>query len=202
MTPDLAGNLAGLRAASATLGRATAFLGGGLCTGKESPALPLAIAGPYRAKVIGNGLRELDRFLNLLADQVARLTAPADFDLAAFARQRNTANKLRTIGATASHADRRARLRAIGRSRDCLFHCGGIVRRGDGRHDRRMTAGWPATGDASDAPPLRLPLGEKLLVSAIDLQRVCQFYDRLATDLTQETIAYLGRDCFFGRERL
>ncbi|MET0270175.1 MAG: hypothetical protein ABW173_07075, partial [Sphingomonas sp.] len=55
--------------ASATLARATRFLGAGLSA--DDPACPRPIGGAIRAKVIANALRELDRFLSILIDEVA-----------------------------------------------------------------------------------------------------------------------------------
>lgn len=176
--------MTGVRAALATLDRATLFLGAGLQTGErahDDAARATSIEGPLRAKVIGNGLRELDRFLSLLIDAVAHLIAPPGLDRARFSRQRNTANKLRTIrGAMALASPDHDRLLAIGRSRDCLFHCAGIVRRGDNRSARHMTAGWPTSGGG---PLHALAIGERLTINALDLHGVCRFYDHVAADL-------------------
>jgi hypothetical protein len=174
----------GIGAAFATLDRATCFLGTGLRSAErayDDGAWRDGIEGRHRAKVIGNGLRELDRFLNLLIDEVAVVVAPPEIDRARLARQRNTANKLRAIrGAMALASPDHDRLLAIGRSRDCLFHCAGVVRRGDSRSAPRMTAGWPA----SRGRPLRsFAVGEPLAIDAAALHDVCRFYDRVAADL-------------------
>ncbi|SNS87115.1 hypothetical protein SAMN06295912_12042 [Sphingomonas laterariae] len=140
----------------------------------------LPIAGPGRHKVIANGLRELDRFLSVMIDEIARLT-PGNIDTTLLARQRNTANKLRALytamGRPRSDHDR---LRALARSRDCLFYCDGIVSRSDERHGAAMTVGWPG---GADTPTTVLHLGEKLEITAEDLAWICCFYDRVATDL-------------------
>lgn len=167
-----------LRAAHRTLARATTFLGNGLSMEAIRQG-PRPIVGPHRAKVIGNSLRELDGFLNLLIDEVARSVLPFD-DQAAFRRQRNTANKLRTIrAAMAMPSPDHARLRAIGRSRDCLVYCGGIVRRGDGRGEMKMTAGWPWTGRGDR----RLGMGDRLDIGRENLAELCAFYDAVVIDL-------------------
>lgn len=169
-----------MRHASSTLFRGAAFLGACLRAPiahdieSGSPAIP----GRYRAKVIGNGLRELDRFLNLLID--AASTAEG---LPVHPGQRNTANKLSDYRAAKSLPNRDGdRLRARGRSRDCLFHCGGRVRRGDRRGAMAMTVGWPArTG--GDAPLDRVTIGQELTVTRGDLDDVCLFYRRIAHEL-------------------
>jgi hypothetical protein len=138
-----------MRHASSTLFRGAAFLGACLRTptAHEVESRSPAIVGRYRAKVIGNGLRELDRFLNLLIDAVS------DADgLPVRPGQRNTANKLSAYRAAKSLPNRDdGRLRALARSRDCLFHCGGRVRRGDRRDGVAMTVGWPERS-GGDAP--------------------------------------------------
>ena len=149
----------------ATLARATLFLGAGLRT-VERDCAPLAIEGPGRAKVIGNGLRELDRFLNLVIDEVAALIASPGIDGVRFARQRNTANKLWVIrAAMALPSPDHERLRTVGRSRDCLFHCAGKVRR-EHPCDFGMTV-----------------IEGRLIITPADLERICRFYERIAADL-------------------
>jgi hypothetical protein len=185
--------LIGVRRAFVTLNRATFFLGAGLRTTERAQndgARATGIEGPHRAKVIGNGLRELDRFLSLLLDEVAAVIAPPGLDRARFRRQRNTANKLRTIrSAMARPSPDHDRLLAIGRSRDCLFHCGGIVRRGDGGAAMYMTAGWPS--------PL-FAIGERLTIDAQDLHSVCRFYRHVAADLLADSEVHLAANDVLG----
>jgi len=169
-----------MRHASSTLFRGATFLGACLRTPiahDVESGLP-AIVGRYRAKVIGNGLRELDRFLNLLID--AASTAEG---LPVRPGQHNTANKLSAYRAAKSlpNGDD-ARLRALGRSRDCLFHCGGRVRRGDRRDAIAMTVGWPARAGC-DAPLDRVMVGQDVNVTRGDLDDVCLFYRRIAREL-------------------
>lgn len=169
-----------MRHASSTLLRGAMFLGACLRTPiahDVESGLP-AIAGRHRAKVIGNGLRELDRFLNLLID--AASTAEG---LPVHPGQRNTANKLSAYRAAKSLPNHdEARLRALGRSRDCLFHCGGRVRRGDRRGAMTMTVGWPALAGC-DAPLDRVMVGQDLTVTRGELDDVCLFYREIARDL-------------------
>jgi hypothetical protein len=134
--------------------------------------------------VIGNSLRELDRFLNLLADEVARTLAQSRDDLHAIRREHNTANKIRAL------RDRRglgspdhARLRALGRSRDCMFHCDGLVKRGDGPGAAYLTLGWTDGSKFADAALLRVGVGERIEMSSLSLIDVGDFYRDAATEL-------------------
>ncbi len=129
--------------------------------------------GPLPPKVIGNGLRELDRFLNLLIGEVAlALALPIARDEA------NTANRLSRFreGLGLDDPDH-ARLRAIGRSRACLFYCNGVVRRADETGGGAMTAGW--WSEAREPVLRRVAMGERLTVSARDLAEICDFYESL-----------------------
>lgn len=171
----------GLARAHATLRRGAHFLGGGLRA--QGPAAALPIDGRYRAKVIGNGLRELDRFLNLLIDEAALARG-----LPAYPGQRNTANKLRRFRSAADdagHADL-TRLRALGRARDCLFFNNGIVARGDVRGGATMTAPW--RGDAPDHPLQSVRVGEALVLTPADLAGICAFYEALAAEIIQSGV--------------
>jgi len=166
-----------IRHASSTLFRGAGFLGACLRApiAHDAESASPAISGRYRAKVIGNGLRELDRFLNLLIDAVS--TAEG---LPVRPGQYNTANKLSDYRAAKSlpnHDD--GRLRALGRSRDCLFHCGGRVQRGDRRDAMTMTVGWPGYDASLD----RVTVGQDLTVTRGDLDDVCRFYRGIAHDL-------------------
>ena len=132
--------------------------------------------------MIGNGLRELDRFLSLLIDEVAAVIAPTGLDRAKFARQHNTANKLRTVRAAMAlpSPDHQALL-AIGRRRDGLFYCAEIVRRGDkppvdpgSRQSRRIAH----VGTFTPAAP--------------ELGGICRLYTRVAAELLH-AMAKFGR---------
>lgn len=169
-----------MRHASSTLFRGAAFLGACLRapTAHDVESRSPAIVGRYRAKVIGNGLRELDRFLNLLIDAASDAAGLPDRP-----GQRNTANKLAAYrAALALPNDDDRRLRALGRSRDCLFHCGGRVRRGDHRDASTLTVGW-SERPGRDAPLDRVTIGQQLTVTRGDLDDVCLFYRRIAHEL-------------------
>lgn len=167
--PDQAPDTHRLIAAHRTLVRGSAFLAHSLraraCENGEGGG---TIAGPGGAKVVGNGLRELDRFLSLMIDEAACIVAPAGFDKAAFARRRNVADKIRRfhILAGIDPADD-ARLRAIGRVRDCLHHCRGIVHDAGLHDDLRIAGGGVAERPTADA---------RLAVSFDALSRICGFY--------------------------
>jgi len=140
------------------------------------------------SKVLGNGLRELDRFLSVLIDEVAEATGIEDAALATLRTRRNTANKLRTLHAALGRTspDHR-RLLALGRSRDCFFYCGGLVRRGDSRAGSSMTTGWPRRSTALKAGLMTFPLGSRLQLDRADLDDICRFYDRIADELLTHT---------------
>jgi hypothetical protein len=143
-----------------------------------------SIDGPHRSRVIGNGLRELDRFLNVLLDEVAAATGWVRADLQRLGRQRNTANKLGAVyGATTLPPDLLPRLRALARNRDCLFYNDGWVRRGDTRAASAMTTGWPAP---SGEDGLAIALGERLFVCEDTLAWICDLYRRIADDLIRD----------------
>jgi len=174
--------------ALANLERGARFFGAGLRTIADSTIdlEPAPIAGRYRARVLANGLRELDRFLNLLIDEARRLHG-----LGALPDQRNTASKLRAYRTALDQPDAdEPRLRALQRSRDCLFHCEGRVMRGDDRDAPLMTTGWPEVA-GTQAPLRRLAMGDKLTVDGGDLAEVCAFYRHVAQDIA-ETVQRLS----------
>ncbi|MBA2932903.1 hypothetical protein HZF05_02220 [Sphingomonas sp. CGMCC 1.13654] len=127
-------------------------------------------------------MRELDRFLNILLDEIAAADGWTVEDLVSLGRIRNTPNKLEAIchhmNIEAKHG---ARLRALGRCRDALFHCSGVVRRGDRRHTTTLTLGWPS--DTAEGVPPVLDLGERLSVSQADLAWICAFYLSIGENL-------------------
>lgn len=156
---------------------AASFLGAGRSVSRADPA-----QANYPAKVLGNGLRELDRFLSILLDEVAAGAGWSADDLAPLARIRNTPNKLAAVSLRMNiHAGHDIRLRALGRCRDTLFHCNGVVRRGDRRHARSLTLGWPSGMHAD--PSRVLQIGERLPLNAADLAWICAFYVRIGDSL-------------------
>lgn len=165
--------------AYATLSRGAAFLAGEV--GPTFFSLAACVSSSpgerYRAKAIGNALRELDRFLNVLADEVSRVLS-----LPVSEGQQNTANKLRELdGLNLSDGDR-LRLRALGRSRECLFHLDGRVAAGDRRGGSTFTAGWPAL-EGHDRRLRLVTVGDYLVVSDADLRDIAEFYRHLARRL-------------------
>lgn len=175
-----------LERAHATLRRGALFLGSGLRT--QGSAAPLPIDGRYRAKVIGNGLRELDRFLNLLLDEAALASG-----LPASPGQRNTANKLRRFRAAADGGEDAdlIRLRALGRARDCLFYNNGIVARGDVRGGATMSAPWRGAGP--DQSLHSVSVGEALVLTPADLAGICAFYEALGNEVSARAAAAPAR---------
>jgi len=144
-----------------------------LCAGRPDDRLPDdLLAGPHRARLLGNQLRELDRFLNILIDEVARSRG-----VAIRAGEWNTANKLARLRRVAVPDDPdHGRLTALGRARECLFHCRGRVGGGAG-----LTAGWPREA------PRRFAPGEEIAMSARDLAGVGAFYLDIADGLLATT---------------
>lgn len=142
--------------------------------------LPSAFAAmpALRPLVIANGLRELDRFLNHLLDALAmRQGRPAPPE------RLSTSARLAVLRAPLGvpPADE-ARLRALGRTRDCLFFCAGVVRRGDLRGGRSMTIGWPVSGDPAGRLA-RVPVGQTIRVARAEIESVCRFYRRIGNAL-------------------
>ena len=149
---DITTSAIGIELAHATLRAAALFLG-------ADDLRPRRSVAPN--KVVGNGLRELDRFLSILIDEVAVQASRDAATLDRLRSRRNTANKLRMLQAMLGrrhHPDHR-RLRALGRSRDCLFYCDGRVRRADVRSGQMMTAGWPSHAAADAGDLMTTPLG-------------------------------------------
>ena len=130
-----------------------------------------------RARYVANCLRELDTFLKGLLDHAA----PSPFD---GARRHNAANRVHAVARQSDHAATTtivpadvARLRALGRSRACLWHCHGLVRRADQKSGAWMTAGWHAPASSELR---RYALGERLAPVGRDLVGVAHFYRQLA----------------------
>lgn len=141
--------------------------------------MPRAIEGRYRAKVIGNGLRELDRFLCHFVQALAEARG-----IAMREEGRNTANKVTQLRGQLGLPDPdRARLVALARTRNCLFHCSGLVERPDMRGGSTMTIAWYGAGGRALR---RAALGERLEVSAPELLEICLYYQALAGRLLNE----------------
>ena len=167
-----------LARACAALCRGSNFFAAWLWSSDTDAVRAPSLTSEHRSKVIANGLRELDRFLNILIDEVS-----LGHSLPARPGQRNTANKLRNLRDALGlpHEDHE-RLLALGRSRECLFHCGGRVSRGDNRQSRALTLGW-SKGEGAGRALTRVPVGSAIVVSRADIESVCHFYRRLAEDL-------------------
>lgn len=172
--------LRGAAAAHETLTRGATFL----AALAERPVIaggwPEGRQARVRARFLANCLRELDRFLHGLLDELGASAGHVVRE-----DQRNTANKLRAYGVPVTgpvatggmlvSADE-ARLRALGRSSACLIHCNGWVRRPDVAGGDTMTVGWR---EASGPALARYPLGTRLVPGTAEIVDVCGFYDRL-----------------------
>lgn len=123
-----------------TLRRGTTFVSGSARRGAYGPAANM-LHDDTAVRMLGNGLRELDRFLTVLIEEVASSLGAVGHDRQAFARLRNTANKLRAVRAMMGLSSPDDRwLRAVGRLRVCLHHCRGEDRRPESR-DAFLLAG-------------------------------------------------------------
>jgi hypothetical protein len=130
--------------------------------------------------VIANGLRELDRFLSILLDEVARSAGWATMDLDEIARMRNTSTKLGIVNErSGARIDGCDRLLALSRCRALLFHCDGVVRRGDRRGVPSLTLGWPC--NMQEGAAVILQQGDHLIVGARQLAWIGAFYEQLGT---------------------
>jgi hypothetical protein len=174
-----------------TLLRGSRFLAAGL---SGPSVVPRPILGPCRPRVIGNGLREMDRFLhNLLVE----LNLVADFTR--HTGRRNTASRLDRFRESLGTGNPDcSRIRALERSQACLFFCGGEVRRGDARDGAMMTIGWHE-GASGKSPLRKVAVGSRLAVSTGDVIEVCDFFAELGTQLMTEVFgrrqgAWVARD--------
>jgi hypothetical protein len=171
---DPTARAAELDRAHRTLCRGAAFFAGPMGRGVPSPDRAVAISHRHRSKWLGNGLRELDRFLHHLLDAIAHAHG-----LGAAPEQRNSANKLRALRrALGRSGDDHARLLALGGTRACLFHCDGIL-----RSSAMADTCW--TGLGRDPLPAPFERGALLVLLPGDLRRVGRFYHALADDLVR-----------------
>lgn len=153
--------------AHATLAAGCAFFEG---RAGEQPVSDRGWAQIAHARMIGNRLRELDRFLSVLIEEVASDIGHRDHDRRMFARLRNTARKLRLVEdmvGTASGAD--ARLRAIGRVAACLHHCTGRIHADSLHDDVRIARGAIVAGSF-------VPEKGRLRIDPLTILAICAFY--------------------------
>lgn len=166
----------GIAQAHGTLSRAAAFF-------LDGPGRAGWTGGKLHAKVVGNGLRELDRFLSVLLDELAERSSHwPDDEVVAFARTRNTASKLALFSTRMGLPDPDlGGWRALGRCRDCLYYTGGVVRRADTRASTAMTLGWPG--------PAHARLGQPIPLTGPDVAWICALYRTTAADLVAAAAA-------------
>jgi|GEM_PF-909619 len=146
------------------------------------------LPGSSHSRMVGNRLRELDRFLSVLIDETALCLGSLSHEPRSFARLRNTPNKLRLIEAMIGvEGEDDVRLRAIGRIGACLLHCSGSIHAEPSlRRDILLadgdTAGLSFLTDAA----CRLRLAPRTLVS------ICQFYGSIGNRLLAEALRRLS----------
>jgi hypothetical protein len=168
--------LPGAAAAHETLARGAAFLAGFADRPVLADGWPQGRHFRTRARFIANCLRELDRFLHGLLDELGASAGHVVRE-----DQRNTANKLRDFSMHPLAAlEDQDRLRALGRSSACLIHCDGWVRRPDVSGGAVMTAGW---SDPAGDSLRRYALGTRLAPGRDELVDVCDFYGALGDRL-------------------
>ncbi|HWW66307.1 MAG TPA: hypothetical protein VNZ43_16250 [Sphingomonadaceae bacterium] len=142
------------------------------------------VGTPPHARVLGNRLRELDRFLNILADEAALCLGQRQSEVRAFTRLRNTPNKLRLVRAMMGiDGAEHARHRAIGRISACLHHCGGRIHAISLLDDIVAAAGAPESEDrCASLPPDRavLRIAPWILVS------IAEFYREIGDQLVDQ----------------
>ncbi len=168
-------NAGAQQVAFTTLKRGTRFLTALAAEPRLTRPWPDGRDRGVRARFFANCLGELDRFLHILMDE----TAPA-LSVAPAPDQRNAANKIACLTGEAATTPDRRRLRALGRTRACLWHCHGLVRRPDAPDASWMTAGWPHPRTATLQ---RYRLGEHLAPAGAELADVSLFYEQLAERL-------------------
>lgn len=120
------------------------------------------------ARLLGNRLRELDRFLSVLIDETLCVTTGGGGDRAAARDVRNTARKLRQLDIMAGPDD--ARLRAIGRIAAVFRHCDGLIHNVSIHDDMRLADGLQ---------PLAASMGERgtrLHMAPMTIVAICDFY--------------------------
>lgn len=171
-----------LERAVALLLRAADCLSAVATEGSLSHPWPRGDAAGVRARYVANCLRELDTFLKGVLNEVAptRIGQPREHNAAnrverllSATTPAPTLTTLRMPGVT-TDADR---LRALGRSRACLWHCHGLVRRADRPEVAWMSAGWCASGSTRLR---RYDVGERMRPDGRELAGVAAFYHDLA----------------------
>lgn len=149
-----------LAAAIETMMRGAAFLYG------RSAALDAdgVSSDRHRATVLGNSLRELDRFLDILLDELAAASGMSGQALRVFHRRRSVTAKLAARPGLFGHRiDDRIRLRALAAQQAILLNA--AIKSGP-RRNAMLIAGPVA--------PILAP---------VDLREVSAFYSRLAARL-------------------
>ncbi|MGP7794971.1 hypothetical protein [Sphingomonas sp. CLY1604] len=165
-----------------TLDRGTRRLTALAAASRLADPWPVAGTDRVRIRYIGNCMRELDRFLHILIDELVEDAvgdaAPASPTPSQLTLAATTAGKL---GHHATpYRDRAAdqfRLHALARTRLCLSHGDGRANRPDRRDGDRMTAGWFAPASTALR---RYAIGERLRPSGHDLIGISAFYRQLA----------------------
>lgn len=135
-----------------------------------------------QTRMLGNSLRELDRFLSICTDEATRHLDSAALCDPAFARLRNTPRKLCLVEARiGARTSRHVRLRAIGRVRACLHHCSGRIHDAAIHGDVALAHG----SGCGTTPPSGPEQGEsqRLILAGATVVSISNFYREIADDL-------------------
>jgi hypothetical protein len=133
------------------------------------------------ARLLGNRLRELDRFLSMLIDETLCATTGDGGERAAWPHVRNTARKLRQLDIMAGPDE--ARLRAIGRITAVFRHCDGLIHNVAIHDDMRLANGLhPLAASMGER-------GERLHMAPMTIVAICDFYREIGGRL----LALTGR---------
>ncbi|CAN5343911.1 hypothetical protein BH10PSE13_BH10PSE13_19020 [soil metagenome] len=168
------------------LGRAHATLAAGCAFLLRTVEARTASPADVYARLQGNRLRELDRFLSILLDETARALKGTGHDAPGFGRMRNTPNKLQLVttmqrAGTGAMARIDVRLRAIGRISACLNHCSGVVR-APGMHRDVLLAGGHL-GEALAVSRGFSPASDRLRLTPETLDAISSFYRGIGDQL-------------------
>ena len=135
-------------------------------------------------RLLGNQLRELDRFLSILIDEAALFLRAAGPTIRLLARLHNTPRKLGLLHAMMNlYSKDDARLRAVGRIAACLHHCEGRVHAGQALHrDMLLAQGRTRTSGLVTDFTDGLRLAPAMLVA------ICELYGTIGDRLLAEAL--------------
>ncbi|MPT49211.1 MAG: hypothetical protein E2598_12475 [Sphingobium sp.] len=142
-------------------------------------------------RLMGNRLRELDRFLSVVLDEIVLMSAISGQDALTFSRWRNTARKLAKVEQILRTTTGDAKwLAAIGRICACLHHCGGKIHDAGLLQDVTMISARAEAG-YKVMPPL---ISEPLMLCPVTIYAIGGFYHILGDRLVAQAVLNPTRD--------